>query len=137
MELNVFSFGTQTENIQNKKALQFKFRFLNDLIGTDESGGGFHSSYNNEHVEFLCKVAVKNEITLLAITIAKFINKGDFQRILSDELVCRYHVILAHRIMLISDVQPTRHRIAKFRDDFFTSNSEFIKTFKEALCKEI
>ncbi|KAJ8705852.1 hypothetical protein PYW08_012898 [Mythimna loreyi] len=107
---------------------------LNDLIGTD--GLVSQPAIEREYVKSLCEVAMKEQIIYLAQRMANFIY-NDRQILLNDEIVQRFHVILAREVFDVSEIQPDGHRIASFRLDFFDSHSEYLSIFKETLFIEI
>ncbi|KAJ8715812.1 hypothetical protein PYW07_010294 [Mythimna separata] len=109
---------------------------LNDLIDTD---GTVQQTYKHENdIEFLCEIAIKEQIAVLAERVAKFINDdSNFQMLLTDEIFFRYHIILAQKVVDVTEVQPDGYRIASFRTDFFDTNDEYLLIFKDRLFKEI
>ncbi|KAJ8704162.1 hypothetical protein PYW07_013456 [Mythimna separata] len=109
---------------------------VGSLIGT----GGTVSQLCNqeEHVKSLCEASIKEEMIHLADRIARCIN-GEIHAamLLTSETVLRYHVILAQRVVDVSDIQPDGYRVASFRDDFFDANEEYLTIFKHALINEL
>ncbi|KAJ8704169.1 hypothetical protein PYW07_013463 [Mythimna separata] len=109
---------------------------VGSLIGT----GGTVSQLCNqeEHVKLLCGASIKEDMIHLADCIARCIN-GEIHAAmpLSSETVLRYHVILAQRVVDVSDIQPDGYRVASFRDDFFDANEEYLTIFKHALINEL
>ncbi|KAJ8709600.1 hypothetical protein PYW08_009604 [Mythimna loreyi] len=55
---------------------------------------------------------------------------------LSDELMLKYHVVLALKVFDISVTSPSGHQIA-FRQDFFDTKEEHLSLFKNTLFKEV
>lgn len=110
---------------------------LNDLIGT--GGTGEHILYNQlEYFDLLCEVVMKNQMISLAEQIAKFLSDDDnFPRLLTDETMLQYHVILAQKVFNVSGIQPDGHRIATFRGEFFETKEEYLTIFKNTLIKAV
>ncbi|KAJ8715500.1 hypothetical protein PYW07_009982 [Mythimna separata] len=130
-------YTTAKYESNNDSEVQSSFcPILNDLIDTD---GTVQQMYKLENdVEFLCKIAIKEQVATLAERIAKLVNDdSNFQILLSDEIVLRYHVILAQKVVDVTEVQPDGHRIASFRHDFFDTSEEYLLIFKDKLFQEI
>ncbi|KAJ8715586.1 hypothetical protein PYW07_010068 [Mythimna separata] len=130
-------YTTAKDESTNDSKVQSSFcPILNDLIDT---GGTVQQTYKHENdVEFLCKIAIKEQIAVLAERVAKFINdNSNFQMLLTDEIFLRYHIILAQKVVDVTEVQPDGYRIASFRTDFFDTNDEYLLIFKDKLFKEI
>ncbi|KAJ8705842.1 hypothetical protein PYW08_012888 [Mythimna loreyi] len=69
--------------------------------------------------------------------IAKLIDDGKFQMLIVDETVMRFHVILAQKVVNVSETKSNDHRIASFRHDFFDTHEEYLTIFKYTLFEEI
>ncbi|KAJ8726147.1 hypothetical protein PYW07_000845 [Mythimna separata] len=110
---------------------------LNDLIGT--SRGTVSQPFKNENnIMFLTKITVKDQVISLAERVAKLIlGEGSSQMMLSDDLIMRYHVILAQKVFEISDIMPNGQRIAYFRREFFNTNEDYLVIFKDILFRDI
>ena len=106
--------------------------YLNELIGT--GGSCTQPSYNDEDLDFLCKIVIREQIIALVEQIAKFIcDETDSEMSMNNHLMLRYHVILALKVFHVSAIQPDGHRIVSFRNDFFTNKEEFIVLIKNVL----
>ncbi|KAJ8724872.1 hypothetical protein PYW07_015830 [Mythimna separata] len=130
-------YTTAKDESSNESKVQSSFcPILNDLIDTN---GSVQQTYKHENdVEFLCKIAIKEEIAVLAERVAKFINDdSNFQMLLTDEILLRYHIILAQKVVDVTEIQPDGYRIASFRTGFFDTNDEYLLIFKDKLFKEI
>ncbi|KAJ8705828.1 hypothetical protein PYW08_012874 [Mythimna loreyi] len=110
------------------------FAKTNYLIGTGHSVSQLDNQ--EEHIELLCGITMKEDMLHLAKRIAKCL-KRNFVMLLDDELVLRYHVILAQRVVDVSDIQADGYRIASFRHDFLETNDEYLTIFKYALFEEL
>ncbi|KAJ8705856.1 hypothetical protein PYW08_012902 [Mythimna loreyi] len=121
---------------------------LNDLIDTVKvdvdgtptgtSGTAMKQQKREENVELLRKVAMMEQATSLAERIAYFIDDdANYETMLSDDLVLLYHIILAQKVLEVTEIQPEGHRTASFRHDFFNTNDEYLIKFKDKLFKEI
>ncbi|KAJ8703772.1 hypothetical protein PYW07_013066 [Mythimna separata] len=111
------------------------FAKIKNLIGT---GGTVSQIYNQEHVKSLCEVYIKEQIRHLADHIAQCINgEIQFEMVLMPDVVRCYHVVLAQRVVDVSDIQPEGYRVATFRKDFFDTNEEYITIFKYELIKDL
>ncbi|KAJ8726138.1 hypothetical protein PYW07_000836 [Mythimna separata] len=110
---------------------------LNDLIGTPR--GTAKQPYKNENnIDFLTKIIIKEQVTSLAERIAKFIlGEGNSQMMLTDDLIMRYHIILGQKVFEVSDIKPNGQRIAFFRNEFFNTNEEYLVAFKNILFRDI
>ncbi|KAJ8704024.1 hypothetical protein PYW07_013318 [Mythimna separata] len=109
---------------------------LKELIGT--GGCCTQPSYTDDDLDLLCKIVMKDQITTLATQLAKFIcDESDSEMSTNNDIMLRYHVILALNVFDVSEIQPEGHRIASFRQDFFTNNEVFIVLFKNILCLEV
>ncbi|KAJ8705756.1 hypothetical protein PYW08_012802 [Mythimna loreyi] len=130
----VFVMYTTAKNDPNNKVYKGPIaEYLNKLIGT--GGSCTQPSYTDEDLDFLCKIVVKEHMTILAEQLAKFISKeSDSEMSMNNDLMTCYHVILALNVFDVSEIQPEGHRIATFKKDFFTSNDEYITPFKHKLC---
>ncbi|KAJ8715221.1 hypothetical protein PYW08_005202 [Mythimna loreyi] len=130
-------YTTAKDQYSNDWKLKSNFSsILNDLVGTD--GKVKQPDKRDEDVKLLCKVAMKEQITSLAQRIANFINNDSkYQMMMTDDLVRRYHVILAEKVVNVSELQPDGYRFATFRHDFFDTHDEYLVLFKNMLFKEI
>ncbi|KAJ8705755.1 hypothetical protein PYW08_012801 [Mythimna loreyi] len=128
-------FVIYTNAKSDKKFRTYEGRFskhLNNLIGTGVPGSQFSHDMN---VELLCEILLKEQMEALAQQLAKFISKeSDSEMSMNNDLMSCYHVILALNVFDVSEIQPEGHRIASFREDFFTTNDEYITPFKHKLC---
>ncbi|KAJ8705847.1 hypothetical protein PYW08_012893 [Mythimna loreyi] len=106
---------------------------LNNLIDT---GGTAKQPYKHDgDVKNLCDIFIKDQTISLAKEVAGFISdEKNFQMMLSNELMLKYHVVLALKVFDIS--VTSGHRIA-FRQDFFDTNEEYLSLFKNILYKEV
>ncbi|KAJ8712493.1 hypothetical protein PYW07_005335 [Mythimna separata] len=130
-------YTTAKDEFSNYLKLESKFcTILNDLIGTD--GTANRPDTRNKDVKSLCEVAMKEQMTSLAERMAKFINNDvNFQMMLIDDLFQNYHVILAEKVVNVSELQPNGCRLVTFRHDFFDTHDEYLVLFKNTLLKEI
>ncbi|KAJ8715223.1 hypothetical protein PYW08_005204 [Mythimna loreyi] len=130
-------YTTAKDQYSNDWKLKSNFSsILNDLVGTD--GKVKQPDKRDEDVKLLCKVAMKEQMTSLAERIANFINNDSkYQMMMTDDLVRRYHVILAEKVVNVSELQPDGYRFATFRHDFFDTHDEYLVLFKNMLFKEI
>ena len=115
---------------------------LYDILDT----GGMVKTLNNEkNGEYLTKKIVIDQITSLAERFAGYIaDDRKFHEMMSDELVLRYHVILARKVVDLSDMETViiregvvRCRFASFRRDFFDNTDKHIMLFRETLYLQI
>ncbi|KAJ8705825.1 hypothetical protein PYW08_012871 [Mythimna loreyi] len=106
---------------------------LNNLIDT---GGTAKQPYKHDaDVKHLCEIFIKDQTISLAKKVADFISdEKNFQMMLTDELMLKYHVVLALKVFDIS--VTSGHRIA-FRQDFFDTKEEYLSLFKDTLYKEV
>ncbi|KAJ8705723.1 hypothetical protein PYW08_012769 [Mythimna loreyi] len=110
--------------------------YLDRLIGT--GGSCTQPSYTDEDLDSLCKIVMKDEIRLLAEQMAKFIcDECDKEMSMNNDIMLRYHVLLALNVLDVSEIQSEGCRIAGFRQDFFTNNDDFIVLIKNILCLEV
>ncbi|KAF9805999.1 hypothetical protein SFRURICE_017502, partial [Spodoptera frugiperda] len=110
--------------------------YLNELIGTGDAC--LQPVYEDGHLDFLCKIVMKEEIVSLALNIAKFItDQSNMELSMNNDLILRYHVLLAHNVFEVSAIQTEGHRIVQFREEFFDSKNEFLVLFKNLLCLEV
>lgn len=130
----IYTTARDEFNIERKVESSF-FSNLNDLI--DTGGTAKQPGKHEENVQFLSKMAVKNQITSLAERIAEIIMCGGNFQMMSDDLVLRYHVVLAQEVVDVSEIKPDGKRIAFFRDAFFNTNKEYLILFRDTLYKEI
>ncbi|XP_026725537.1 uncharacterized protein LOC113492294 [Trichoplusia ni] len=84
---------------------------------------------------------VHQEITALAVTMARFLNEEvGLSSLMDDELVLRYHVVLAQKAIEVYEIQQQHedgeHRIASFRQDLFDSDEEVLQLFRRTLYLE-
>ncbi|KAJ8712173.1 hypothetical protein PYW07_005015 [Mythimna separata] len=129
-------YTTARNEFSNESKLKSKYSLiLNDLI--DTGGTAKQPDRHEQNVEILSKIAVEHQISLLAERIAKLIMEKENFQMLSDELILRYHVILAQKVFDVSEIKADGQRIAFFRNDFFDTNDEYLILFKNVLCKEI
>ncbi|KAJ8705853.1 hypothetical protein PYW08_012899 [Mythimna loreyi] len=108
---------------------------VNNLIHT--GGTAKRLGLGEQHVQNLCKAALKEQMRYLAKRIAKLIDDGKFQMLMVDETVMRFHVILAQKVVNVSKTKSNDHRIASFRHDFFDTHEEYLTIFKYTLFEEI
>ncbi|XP_035454122.2 uncharacterized protein LOC118278841 isoform X2 [Spodoptera frugiperda] len=113
---------------------------LNSLIATGNDA--VQPNHKETHVEFLCDIVMKEQLVELATVFAEFVNKDDNTVLsMNNDLILIYHVILAKKFFLISEIrnknEDSEHRIARFRSEFYTSDDEFMKLFRDTLYKEI
>ncbi|XP_022819092.1 uncharacterized protein LOC111351402 [Spodoptera litura] len=110
--------------------------YLNEFIGTGEPC--LQPVYEDDHLDFLCKIVIKEEIVCLAQNIAKFITEqSNTELSMNNDLILRYHVLLAKEVFEVTEIQTEGHRFVHFREDFFGSINEFIVLFKNLLCLDI
>ncbi|KAH9631790.1 hypothetical protein HF086_005793 [Spodoptera exigua] len=110
--------------------------YLNELIGTGEAC--LQPVYEDDNLDFLCKIVMKEELTIVAQNLAKFITEQTNTELsMNNDLILRYHVLLALNVLHVSEVQTKGHRIVHFREDFFDYKNEFICLFKNVLCLEV
>ncbi|KAJ8705759.1 hypothetical protein PYW08_012805 [Mythimna loreyi] len=110
--------------------------YLNELIGT--AGCCTQPSFTDRDLDLLCKRVMEEEITILAKQLAKFIcEESDSVLLMNNDIMLRYHVILARNVFEVSEIQPEGHRIVNFRQDFFETNEEFLMQIKNILCLEV
>ncbi|KAF9419575.1 hypothetical protein HW555_003853 [Spodoptera exigua] len=131
----VFIIYTTSSGHFNKRFESCFANKLNELICT--GGNAFHISCDDESVQLLRKIYIEEQMRLLGISVASHLCKSEYKTMLSDKLILQYHVILAKRVMEVTDIQPEGHRLAKFRHDFFYTNEEFLSTFRDSLFKEL
>ncbi|KAJ8705840.1 hypothetical protein PYW08_012886 [Mythimna loreyi] len=110
------------------------FAKTNCLIGTGHSVSQLDNQ--EEQIKLLCGITTKEDMRHLAKRIAKCL-KRNLEVWLDDELVLRYHVILAQRVVDVSDIQADGYRIASFRHDFLDTNDDYLTIFKYALFEEL
>ncbi|XP_026725535.1 uncharacterized protein LOC113492293 [Trichoplusia ni] len=84
---------------------------------------------------------VHQEITVLAVTMARFLNEEvGLSSLMDDELVLRYHVVLEQKAIEVYEIQQQHedgeHRIASFRQDLFGSDEEVLQLFRRTLYLE-
>ncbi|XP_022819004.1 uncharacterized protein LOC111351333 [Spodoptera litura] len=125
------------DNVRFDKEVAHK---LNSLIATGNDG--VQPNYKETDLEFLCEIVMKEQLVDLATLLAEFINKNDNTLLsINNDLILIYHVILAKKFLLISEIRDknenSEHRTARFRSEFYTSDDEFIKLFRDTLYKEI
>ncbi|KAJ8704096.1 hypothetical protein PYW07_013390 [Mythimna separata] len=129
-------YTTAKDDPKNKVYEGTFAEYLDELIGT--GGCCTQSSYTDEDLDFLCKITMEEQITTLAEQLAKFIcDESVNEMSMHNDIMLRYHVILALNVFEVSEIQPEGHRIASFREDFFTTNDEFIVLIKNILCVEV
>ncbi|KAJ8705779.1 hypothetical protein PYW08_012825 [Mythimna loreyi] len=129
-------YTTAKDDPKNKAYEGTLAEHLDELIGT--GGSCTQPSYTDEDLDFLCKIVMKEQITTLAEQLAKFIcDESDSEMSMNNDIMLRYHVILALNVFNVSEIKPEGHRIARFREDFFTTNDEFIVLIKNILCLEV
>ncbi|KAJ8705653.1 hypothetical protein PYW08_012699 [Mythimna loreyi] len=112
--------------------------FLNKLIGTEGFGSGLQPLDDSKHAE-ITQIFLEKEMTALARLMAKCMH-GEFknlQMLNLEEVVLRYHVLLAQQVFDVSDTDSEGPRYARLRPDFFDINKEIVQPFKEKLCAEI
>ncbi|KAJ8729640.1 hypothetical protein PYW08_001221 [Mythimna loreyi] len=127
-------YTTARDEFSNNSEVESCFSSnLNDLIGTNR--GTVTQPFKNENdIEILTKITIKDQVTALAEQVAKlFLGEGNSQMMLSDELIMRYHVILGQKVFEVSDIKPNGQRIAYFRSAFFNATEEYLVIFKEFL----
>ncbi|KAJ8704022.1 hypothetical protein PYW07_013316 [Mythimna separata] len=132
-----FIMYTTTKGSPKNKMYEGAFaECLKELIGT--GGCCTQPSYTDDDLDLLCKIVMKDQITTLATQLAKFIcDESDSEMSTNNDIMLRYHVILALNVFDVSEIQPEGHRIASFRQDFFSNNEEFIVLIKNILCLEV
>ncbi|CAH1642525.1 unnamed protein product [Spodoptera littoralis] len=110
--------------------------YINELVRT---GKACRQLVNKEdHSDFLGKIVMKEEIVCLAINIATFITeRTDTELSMNNDLMLRYHVLLALEVFEVSEIQVEGHRFVHFREDFFDSENKFVVLFKNILCLEV
>ncbi|KAJ8705827.1 hypothetical protein PYW08_012873 [Mythimna loreyi] len=109
---------------------------VDDLI--DTGGNAKRPDQHDERVELLCEIAMREQMLHLAERIAQRIHDEiNLDMLMSDEVVQRYHFILAQRVMHVSEIQSSGHRVATFRPDFFDTHEQYLTIFKDTLFKEI
>ncbi|XP_050559803.1 uncharacterized protein LOC118278558 [Spodoptera frugiperda] len=113
---------------------------LNSLIATGNDA--VQPNHKETDIEFLCEIVMKEQLVELATVFAEFVNKDDNTVLsMNNDLILIYHVILAKKFFLISEIrnknEDSEHRIARFRSEFYTSDDEFMKLFRDTLYKEI
>lgn len=109
--------------------------YLNSLINTGNPGS--QPSYTDEDMNLLCQQVLEEQLLTLAQKLARYVVDDAKSQIMNDELVLRYHFILAQEVFDISDVLTEGFRMASFKSDFFSQSQKFIQTFKDAFCSEI
>ncbi|KAJ8704019.1 hypothetical protein PYW07_013313 [Mythimna separata] len=132
-----FVMYTTTKGCPKNKMYEGAYaEYLNKLIGT--GGCCTQPSYTDDDLDLLCKIVMKDQITTLATQLAKFIcDESESEMSTNNDIMLRYHVILALNVFDVSEIQPEGHRIASFRQDFFTNNEVFIVLIKNILCLEV
>ncbi|CAD0206533.1 unnamed protein product [Chrysodeixis includens] len=82
----------------------------------------------------------KTEMSALAQLIADYIyEETDGVMSINDDRLSQYHVILAEQALDVSDIQRDHvgaHRIASFRKEFFDTNDQLMKLFRDKLYLE-
>ncbi|KAJ8733518.1 hypothetical protein PYW08_001816 [Mythimna loreyi] len=109
--------------------------FLNALIGTEVLGSSLQPLDDSKHAE-LNQLLLEEELLTLARLIAKCMY-GDLLMLNVEDVVLRYHAILAQKVFDVSSEHSEGFRDARLRQDFFDINEETVQTFKEKLCTEI
>ncbi|KAJ8705720.1 hypothetical protein PYW08_012766 [Mythimna loreyi] len=132
-----FVMYTTARGEPNNKVYEGTYaEYLNELIGT--GGRCTQPSYTDDDLDLLCKILIKEQITTLAKQLAKFIcEESNCEMSMNNDIMLRYHVILAQNVLDVSEMQPEGHRIASFRQDFFMNSDEFIVLIKHILCLEV
>ncbi|KAJ8704058.1 hypothetical protein PYW07_013352 [Mythimna separata] len=134
----VFVMYTTAKDDPNNKVYEGDFaEYLNKLIGT--GGSCTQPAYTDEDLDFLCKIVMQEHMKVLAEQLAKFICEDSGNEIsMNNDLLLNYHVILALNVLDVSEIlysgKPEGHRIASFKQDFFTNNDEYLVLFKNKLC---
>ncbi|KAJ8705784.1 hypothetical protein PYW08_012830 [Mythimna loreyi] len=84
---------------------------------------------------------LKDQVTVLAQVVGQFLCKEDDSVLPLNDVVLRYHVLLALKAVEVSEIQSLHeddeHRLARFRQEFFESHEEFVALFKKALYNEV
>lgn len=115
--------------------------YLNSLINTGNPGS--QPSYTDEDMNLLCQQVLEEQLVTLAQNLARLLDYAKNNKlnnnnpIMNDELVLRFHLILAQEVFDISEIFPEGHRIASFRENFFSESQKNIQIFKDAFCSEI
>ncbi|KAJ8705722.1 hypothetical protein PYW08_012768 [Mythimna loreyi] len=132
-----FIMYTTAKDDGNNKIYEGIFNdYLDRLLGT--GGSCTQPSYTDEDLDSLCKIVMKDEIRILAEQMAKFIcDESDKEMWMNNDIMLRYHVLLALNVLDVSEIQSEGYRIASFRLDFFTNNDDFIVLIKNILCLEV
>ncbi|KAJ8705718.1 hypothetical protein PYW08_012764 [Mythimna loreyi] len=132
-----FVMYTTARSEPNNKVYEGTYaEYLNELIGT--GGRCTQPSYTDDDLDSLCKIHIKEQITTLAELLAQFIcEESDCEMSMNNDIMLRYHVILAQNVLDVSEMQPEGHRIASFRQDFFMNSDEFIVLIKHILCLKV
>ncbi|KAJ8705719.1 hypothetical protein PYW08_012765 [Mythimna loreyi] len=132
-----FILYTTAKDDGNNKIYEGIFNdYLDRLIGT--GGSCTQPSYTDEDLDSLCNIVMKDEIRILAKQMAKFIcNESDKEMWMNNDIMLRYHVLLALNVLDVSEIQSEGCRIASFRQEFFTNNDDFIVLIKNILCLEV
>lgn len=133
------------ENIpKNKlpKVLDFE-----SIIKTEENG--FQLKCDDEEVELLLKGIRKSRASLLAKTVAYFIKKKNYKRVLDNCIIKEYHIFLSLNVMSLEDEKITKssdsssidtensYYTGKFSHTFLNSKDDYLILMKEVLLNEL
>ncbi|KAJ8704099.1 hypothetical protein PYW07_013393 [Mythimna separata] len=84
---------------------------------------------------------LKDQVTVLAQVVGQFICKDDDSILPMNDVILRYHVLMALKVFQVSEIQyvneDDEHRLASFRQEFFESDEEFVVLLKKALYNEV
>ncbi|KAJ8704163.1 hypothetical protein PYW07_013457 [Mythimna separata] len=133
-------YTTAKDEIGNSSDIASEYTdVVYDLIGTAAGGTVKQPDQQEERVNWLCEIAMKEQMIQLADRMCKCIDDEiNLDNLLSDELMLRYHYILAQQVLHVDDLQPDGEtRVATFRADFFDNYENYLTVFKDSLYKEI
>ncbi|CAB3230646.1 unnamed protein product [Arctia plantaginis] len=145
IEVEFIIFTPAKENIpENKLSKSVDFE---SVIKTEESV--FQLKCDNEEVEYLLEGIRKSRVSLLAKSVANFIKKKNYKKVMDCCIIKEYHVFLSLNIISIEDEKIIKssdsssidtensYYTGKFSHSFLKSKDDYLTLMKQVLRNEL
>lgn len=90
-----------------------------DLICSGDNSNIYRYKYNEEDIAMLTNTALIDHMTCIGKTLTWCICTGNSNMLFNDSCIRKFHVVLAHQVLKVSEITEGGYRIGNFKKEFF------------------